>query len=95
MKLAVFDLDGTLSATNVVDDRCFVQALRIAFDIQRVNTNWTEYRHVTDLGVMLEAFKHSYGRQPEPKEISRFTECFDEWQSKLLGSAHIPYRITD
>jgi len=39
MNLVVFDLDGTLTDTNAVDDECFVQALRIAFKIGDVNTN--------------------------------------------------------
>ena len=56
MKLAVFDLDGTLTATNAVDDACFVRALRIVFDIDLINTNWTAYSHVTDASVMAVAF---------------------------------------
>src|SRR5207302_6848837 len=44
-ELLVLDLDDTLTATNAVDDECFVQALRIAFNIVLTNTNWTEYSH--------------------------------------------------
>ena len=76
MKLAVFDLDGTLTATNAVDDDCFVRALRIVFDIDLINTNWTAYSHVTDAGVMAVAFGQNHGRDPEPAEISSFIECF-------------------
>jgi phosphoserine phosphatase len=56
MKLIVFDLDGTLTATNAVDDECFARALHIVFDIDLINTNWTAYSHVTDAGVMAVAF---------------------------------------
>jgi len=76
MKLAVFDLDGTLTATNAVDDACFVRALRIVFDIDLINTNWTAYSHVTDASVMAVAFGEKHDRDPEPAEISRFIECF-------------------
>ena len=76
MKLLVLDLDGTLTATNAVDDKCFVRALRIAFDIDLINTNWTAYSHLTDAGVMAVAFGAKHGRDPEPAEISRFIECF-------------------
>ena|SRR2546422_4323993 len=51
------------------------RAFRIALNIT-VNTNWAEYRHVTDLGVILEAFNNTYGRDPDPAEISKFIECF-------------------
>src|SRR5438093_13115293 len=84
MKLVVFDLDGTLTATNAVDDECFVQALRIAFNIDLINTNWTEYSHVTDSGVMAAAFREKFGRDAEPSEASRFIECF----VSLLTEAH-------
>jgi len=76
MNLVVFDLDGTLTDTNAVDDECFVQALRIAFKIGHVNTNWTEYSHVTDAGVILASFRQKYVRDPQPAEISSFIECF-------------------
>src|SRR5215813_15672094 len=76
MKLVVFDLDGTLTDTNAVDDECFVQALHIVFSIELINTNWTEYSHVTDSGVMIGAFREKYGRGPDPAEISSFIECF-------------------
>ncbi len=76
MKLAVFDLDGTLTDTNAVDDECFVQALRITFNIDAINTNWTEYSHVTDMGVMAAAFREHYGRDPDSADICRFIECF-------------------
>ena len=84
MNLAVFDLDGTLTTTFAVDVQCFVQAFRIALNIERLNTNWTEYHDVTDSGLVLEAFNNSYGRDPEHAEVSRFIECF----LSLLTEAH-------
>jgi len=55
MNLAVFDLDGTLTTTFAVDVQCFVQAFRIALNIERLNTNWTEYHDVTDSGLVTRA----------------------------------------
>jgi phosphoglycolate phosphatase-like HAD superfamily hydrolase len=76
MKLVVFDLDGTLTTTFAVDVQCFVQAFSIALGIHDVNTNWAGYRYVTDSGVVLEAFRNAYGRDPDPSEVSRFIDCF-------------------
>ncbi len=44
MKLAVFDLDGTLTATNAVDDECFVRALRIAHNIDLLRVGEADIR---------------------------------------------------
>jgi phosphoglycolate phosphatase-like HAD superfamily hydrolase len=76
MKLAVFDLDGTLASTFAVDVECFVQAFRDALGIDRMNTVWTDYKHVTDSGVTSEAFVTAYRRAPSHDEISRLVECF-------------------
>src|SRR5262245_50350812 len=75
MKLAVFDLDGTLASTFAVDVECFVQAFRDALGIDRMNTVWTDYKHVTDSGVTHEAFAAEYRRAPNHDEISRLVEC--------------------
>jgi phosphoglycolate phosphatase-like HAD superfamily hydrolase len=85
MNLVVFDLDGTLTDTSVVDNQCFIQALHSALNIERINTNWSEYRHITDSGVMAAAFKANYGRDPEPAEVSRFIECFFSLLTEALG----------
>ncbi len=57
MKLLVFDLDGTLTKTNAVDEECFVQAFADVFSIRDVNTRWSEYDHVTDVGVLQQVFR--------------------------------------
>jgi phosphoglycolate phosphatase-like HAD superfamily hydrolase len=76
MKLVVFDLDGTLARTNAVDEECFVQAFSDSLGIYPLNTNWPEYEHITDSGVIREAYANSFGRDPNPIEISNFVECF-------------------
>lgn len=78
MKLAVFDLDGTLTKTFAVDGDCFLQAFVDALGIDHVNSNWAEYEHVTDSGVTNEVFARKFGRLPEPTEVSRFIDRFVE-----------------
>src|SRR4029077_11775338 len=65
-----------LTTTFAVDVQCFVQAFHTALNMDNVDTNWAGYRHVTDSGVVLEAFHNVYGRDPHAAEISRFIECF-------------------
>jgi phosphoglycolate phosphatase-like HAD superfamily hydrolase len=84
MNLVVFDLDGTLTTTFAVHVQCFVQAFRAALNIEHLNTNWTEYRDVTDSGVLFQAFNNAYGRDPDAAEVSKFITCF----VSLLTEAH-------
>jgi phosphoglycolate phosphatase-like HAD superfamily hydrolase len=85
MNLAVFDLDGTLTRTNEVDDQCFVQAFADALGIYELNTNWSEYEHVTDLGCLQQAFRAKFNRPITTSETSKFIDCFVD----LLRKRHI------
>ena len=78
MKLVVFDLDGTLTATSSVDEACFVQAFADSLNIHRLSTNWLDYDHATDTAVASQAFLKQFGRVPESAEISKVVERFLE-----------------
>ena len=75
MNLAIFDIDGTLTETNDVDDICFVQAFAEAHSITEINTNWLEYQYVTDSGIMLQIFQERFGRSPDKFELVNFKRC--------------------
>lgn len=76
MNLAVFDLDGTLTRTFVVDGDCYQQAFADALGVTGVSNHWSDYEHVTDLGIMQEVFGARFSRAPDSGEITRFVECF-------------------
>lgn len=76
MKLAVFDIDGTLTDTNDVDDHCFVAALADSHAISGINTNWNEYPHTTDSGIMLHIFQEQFARSPSENELMKFKQRF-------------------
>lgn len=76
MKLAIFDIDGTLTSTDDVDSRCFVQAFSDEFQIEEINTNWAEYGHTTDSGITLQIFQECFGRAPEASELFRLQRRF-------------------
>lgn len=76
MTLVVFDLDGTLTRTFAVDGDCYLQAFDNALGVKDVNDTWSEYEHVTDLGVMQEVFRSRFGRAPAPTAIKAFVDCF-------------------
>ena len=82
MKLAIFDIDGTLTQTNDVDSECFIQAFSSEFQIAEINTNWGTYGHTTDSGISLQIFQERLQRIPTADELSklqhRFTELLQE-----------------
>lgn len=75
MNLAIFDIDGTLTETNAVDEICFVQALADAHAISDINTNWIEYQDVTDSGIMFQIFHERFGRPADEAELKDFISC--------------------
>ncbi len=53
--LLMFDIDGTLTLTNDVDGRCYVQAMSEQLGVA-IDDDWSHYRHVTDSGIAAELF---------------------------------------
>ena len=95
MKLAIFDIDGTLTNTNSVDEYCFVKAFAEAHSIDDIVTDWAAYPHTTDSGITQHIFEEKFGRGPEETELSKLTDCFvsmlsENYQSDSASFAEIP-----
>jgi beta-phosphoglucomutase-like phosphatase (HAD superfamily) len=69
MPIALFDIDGTLTASNEIDSECFAQAFMDVFGFP-LNTNWNDYEHVTDRGIAIQALREARGRGPTEHELS-------------------------
>lgn len=94
LKLAIFDIDGTLTNTNSVDDECFVKALAEAHAITEIDRDWGAYPHTTDSGITLHIFQEKFGRNPEETELDQFKSCFvnmliDQYNSNSSSFAEI------
>lgn len=76
MNLAIFDIDGTLTKTDRIDDVCFVQALADAHAITGISTDWAGYSHTTDSGITLDIFQERFNRAPEEAELLKFKNRF-------------------
>jgi phosphoglycolate phosphatase-like HAD superfamily hydrolase len=50
-RLAIFDIDGTLTDTNGVDDDCYRAAVADALDIDPGVYDWAKAAHITDAGI--------------------------------------------
>jgi phosphoglycolate phosphatase-like HAD superfamily hydrolase len=49
--LAIFDIDGTLTDTNAVDDACYRSAVAVAIGVPERAIDWTGAAHFTDRGI--------------------------------------------
>jgi phosphoglycolate phosphatase-like HAD superfamily hydrolase len=76
MNLAIFDIDGTLTETDHVDDICFVQALADAYAITEISTDWAGYSHTTDSAIASHLFQEKFDRRPEEAELLKFKSHF-------------------
>lgn len=78
VKLALFDLDGTLALTNEVDGRCYLAAFRETLGSDAVDGDWSAYPDRTDSGIARGIYRRHLGRPPEAEEIDRARGRFVE-----------------
>ena len=104
MNLVIFDIDGTLTKTDRIDDICFVQAMADAHAITNVSTDWAGYSHTTDSAITLDIFKHQFNRAPEEVELlklkSQFVRLLEDYRAKdsslfaeITGASSILQRL--
>jgi beta-phosphoglucomutase-like phosphatase (HAD superfamily) len=94
VNLLVFDVDGTPTATNEVDRRCFARAFLEAFGIA-LDTSSHIYPHRTDSGIIGHSFSQQFGRVPTAAELDLFLERFlilleREWRADPTNFAAVP-----
>lgn len=77
MRLTVFDLDGTLTATGRADSECFVAALAAA-GLTEIDQTWGDYAHTTDSGITNAVFMKHIGRPAMAAELLEIKACFGE-----------------
>jgi len=71
MKLIIFDIDGTLTDTKAVDDKCFISAFGTTFQLDIQDQIWANLQNVTDWGITEEIVKERLNRNPTEKEYQR------------------------
>jgi phosphoglycolate phosphatase-like HAD superfamily hydrolase len=74
----MFDIDGTLTRTDVADEICFVAALRDVFGFTGIDTDWTAYPHCSDSAILEAIFADRLDRLPSLQEISAMQARFVE-----------------
>jgi phosphoglycolate phosphatase-like HAD superfamily hydrolase len=78
MQLVMFDIDGTLTESNDLDNESYLQALSEVFGFSGVSSDWTSYSHVTDACILREVCQFKLGRVPSVAEVEAFQKRFLE-----------------
>ena len=76
MIAVIFDIDGTLTDTTKVDDKCFIKAFKNVFGIDISNWNWSELINVTDWGITEELILNHKNRIPTAIEYEKMISEF-------------------
>jgi phosphoglycolate phosphatase-like HAD superfamily hydrolase len=76
MHLVMFDIDGTLTRTDSIDEVCYVAAVAEVLSIPDMDTDWLSYPHVTDSAILQQVVRSSQGRALLAGEMDRVCGCF-------------------
>lgn len=75
MKLIIFDIDGTLTDTKAVDDKCFIKAFEKTFQLDIQDQIWADLQNVTDWGITEEIINQRLNRNPTDAEYKRMHDA--------------------
>jgi len=79
-RLAVFDIDGTLTDSHDLDSACYRQALSEVFGFSTVagEYQWSDFPDVTDSAILGTLVERHRGRDVDRDELERFEGAFVE-----------------
>ena len=87
MNLLIFDIDGTLTNTKLVDDLCFINAFQDQYKVMLANTDWTNFANVTDTGLYNDLYFSIRKTEPEKDEKTKFLNRFILYLTNQLQSS--------
>lgn len=85
MKLAILDIDGTLTNTSHVDEVCFTRAFADVHGVTEIGASWANCLHVSDSGMTHQIFLDHFSREPIEDDISPLKSRFFD----LLREQHL------
>lgn len=88
-KLAIFDIDGTLTKTNQIDHICYINTVQHFIDKSFKSFDAESFTHFTDSSILIELYERFLDRQPSPSEEQAFkTHYFQALRDNLSHSPH-------
>jgi beta-phosphoglucomutase-like phosphatase (HAD superfamily) len=106
LHLVVFDIDGTLTDTNLVDGECYWRAVCEVLGLSGDQPDWSNFRHVTDAGIATELCLRHLGRTLEAADTAAIARRLaallelalvhkDPIAHQIPGSAQILSNLTE
>jgi phosphoglycolate phosphatase-like HAD superfamily hydrolase len=86
MTLVVFDIDGTLTNTKAIDDLCFIDSIRVCWNCDLRNVDWSTYIDVTDSGLARDIFKSLFNKEISSSEMLKLKHVFS---SKIIAASEV------
>lgn len=87
MQLAIFDVDGTLTQSNELDNHCFSRAFAHEFAILTSSEHWHDCPHITDSGLTHHILTRHFGRAPLLEETARVQRRFLQLLNEAVAAA--------
>ena len=96
-RLAIFDIDGTLTDTNGVDDDCYRTTIAEALGVTADAVDWSGAAHVTDSEIFRWLCDAHRRREPSADEMARarsqFVERLTQAQRRRAGHRRRRVRV--
>lgn len=92
MTLIIFDIDGTLTDTTMVDNKCFTKAFLNTFGINILNQDWSTFENVTDWGITEEIILKDWKRIPTDTEYAKMELEFVELLYNEIQNDHSQFK---
>jgi phosphoglycolate phosphatase-like HAD superfamily hydrolase len=89
--LIIFDIDGTLCDTKLVDEECFVRSCEAVFGTLPDGLGWQRSPHVTDSAIVDWWCRETQRRAPNEREVNQALDQFLSYLRDSLAAA--PHRF--
>lgn len=88
-KLAIFDIDGTLTKTNEIDHICYIDTVQRFIDKSFTTFEAESFTHFTDSCILIELYERFLNRFPREAEEQAFkTHYFNALRNSLNEQPH-------
>jgi len=94
-KLAIFDIDGTLTKTNEVDHICYVDTVQKFIDKQFLTFDADAFTHFTDSSILLELYQQYLNRLPNAEEEKVFKDYYFQALNRNLAEQPSYFQAID
>lgn len=76
MKLAIFDIDGTLTRTNYADKACYLRTIQSIIHPEIADYEEESFTHFTDSCMVRELWQRRRGEEPTQAQIAAFQSTY-------------------